>query len=85
MPVGETAEVAGHGSQDVLHVSAGQASIAASAQAVSSYVLREGGLGAGADRVSMLPLFGLLVEPVARLDLVQCLRQDCDGAGTSGG
>lgn len=48
----------------MLDAGAGQAAVAGASQAVPSDVLREGGLDAGADGVSALPLLGLPVEPV---------------------
>nr|WP_260695866.1 hypothetical protein [Streptomyces sp. IB201691-2A2] len=43
-----------------------------------SDVLREGGFNADAVRVPALPLLGLLVEPIAHLDLAQQPRQHRD-------
>lgn len=69
-PVGDAGDVAGHRSEDVLDVGPGQAGVAGTAQSVGPDVLRKGGLDTGADRVTVLPLLGLLVEPVSRLDLM---------------
>ncbi|WP_405639185.1 hypothetical protein [Streptomyces sp. NBC_00019] len=47
----------------------GEAALAGTSQTVGLDVLRERGLDAVMDRVAVLPLLGLLVEPVSRLDV----------------
>jgi hypothetical protein len=81
-PVGEAAEVAGHGGQDMLDMGAGESSVAGSAQAAGADVLREGGFDAGADRVPLLPFPGGLLKPVVRLDpVLGCASGSRAGAG----
>ena len=54
----------------MLDVDAGQAAVAGTSQPVEPDALREGGLETDADCMAALSFFGLLIEPVLRLDLM---------------
>ena len=60
-----TSGMAGRGGEHVL----GEAALAGTSRTVGLDVLRECDLDAVMDRVPVLPLLGLLVEPVSRLDV----------------
>lgn len=67
---------------------AGQAAVTGPAQAAVAEALGEGGLDTGADRVTLLPVLGLLVQTVAGLDLVEFTggqQGQCPGTGGRSG